>query len=76
MTETRHLEREGRSRIEVWRNSPEDLWAVTVLPDEREDGHPGRTYTRADSLDLLPGDVPDDPDALLEWARLKVQAAD
>jgi hypothetical protein len=62
--ETVRDERYANGRIQVWRQKDGHSWFVSILPDDRA-GVPGYTFARQH----LPGDVPDEPDALLAWAR-------
>ena len=64
--EIARTERYDHGRIEVWRREEDEPWFVTVLPDQSEEGFPGHTYAREGDL---PSEVPDEPDALLAWAK-------
>lgn len=74
--ETHAEERVGTNRIEVWRQSPNAPWFVTVLPDIPRgiSSNEGHTYTPGEPL--LPDDYPggDDPTALLVWATNLVKS--
>jgi hypothetical protein len=67
--ETAREERYASGRIEIWRQQQRNAWFVSILPDDRA-GVPGYTFAR----EHLPGDVADEPDALLAWARDRAAA--